>query len=77
MLFLVTPSSIRKAWMLLYQSLGTPLCLLYKPKIIAAAAVLLGAKLSSSDRLSENWFEKLNDIDVGQVYGKLKYEIVG
>jgi hypothetical protein len=25
--------------------------------------------LSSSDKLKENWFEKLDDIDVGQVYG--------
>ncbi|KAI7905952.1 cyclin-like protein [Cokeromyces recurvatus] len=64
----VSPSSIRKAWMLLYQSLGAPLCLLYKPRIVAAAALLLATNLSNSDKLNENWFENLKDINVGQVY---------
>ncbi|KAL9544048.1 hypothetical protein PS6_008957 [Mucor atramentarius] len=64
----VSPSSIRKAWMLLYQSLGAPLCLLYRPKVVAAAALLLATNLSSTDKLSENWFELLDDIDIGQVY---------
>lgn len=67
----VSSSSIRKAWMLLYQSLGAPLCLLYRPKVVAAAALLLATNLSSTDKLSENWFELLDDIDIGQVYGKL------
>ncbi|KAI7892490.1 cyclin-like protein [Mucor mucedo] len=64
----VSSSSIRKAWMLLYQSLGAPLCVLYKPNIIAAAALLLATNLSSSDRLNENWYENLHDIDVVQVH---------
>ncbi|KAG2198354.1 hypothetical protein INT46_008232 [Mucor plumbeus] len=64
----VSSSSIRKAWMLLYQSLGAPLCLLYKPKVVAAAALLLATNLSSTDKLNENWFESLTDIDIGQVY---------
>lgn len=56
--------------MLLYQSLGAPLCLLYRPKVVAAAALVLATNLSSTDKLSDNWFELLDDIDIGQVYGK-------
>jgi hypothetical protein len=52
-------------------SLGAPLCVLYKPNTIAAAALLLATNLSSNDRLNENWYENLHDIDVVQVHGKL------
>jgi hypothetical protein len=52
-------------------SLGIPLCLLYKPKTVAAAALLLATNLSATDKLNENWFESLDDIDIGQVYGKI------
>lgn len=51
-------------------SLGAPLCVLYKPEIIAAAALLLATKLDN-DRSNENWVENLQDIDVVQVHGKL------
>ncbi|KAI8988584.1 cyclin-like protein [Mycotypha africana] len=65
----VSQSSIRKAWMLLYQSLGAPLCLIYKPKTIAMAAVLLATNFSASDKLGENWFESLDsDVDAEEVY---------
>ncbi|CAO3657326.1 unnamed protein product [Mucor hiemalis] len=63
----VSAVSIRRAWMLLYQSLGAPLCVLYKPEIIAAAALLLATKLDN-DRSNENWVENLQDIDVVQVH---------
>ncbi|KAI8373346.1 cyclin-like protein [Blakeslea trispora] len=64
----VQPSSVRKAWTLLYQSLGAPLCVLYKPKLVAAAALLLATNLSSSEKLNENWTETFDDVDVGQIY---------
>ncbi|GAA5803148.1 hypothetical protein HPULCUR_008623 [Helicostylum pulchrum] len=65
---MVSGTSIRRAWMLLYQSLGAPLCVLYKPCTIAAAALLLATSLSSNDKLNENWYENLPDIDVVQVH---------
>lgn len=52
-------------------SLGAPLCVLYKPCTIAAAALLLATSLSSNDKLNENWYENLPDIDVVQVHGKM------
>lgn len=53
-------------------SLGIPLCLLYKPRTVAAAALLLATNFSTSDKLNENWFKKLDDLDIGQVYGIYK-----
>lgn len=50
--------------------MGAPLCVLYKPETIAAAALLLATKLDN-DRSNENWVENLQDIDVVQVHGKL------
>ncbi|KAI8381579.1 cyclin-like protein [Radiomyces spectabilis] len=62
----VSSSSIRKAWMLLYQSLGQPICVLYRPNVIAAAALLLAAHLSS-EQMKDNWW-KVADVDIGQVH---------
>ncbi|CAO3702514.1 unnamed protein product [Rhizopus stolonifer] len=64
----VSPSAIRKAWMLLYQCLGSPLCVLYKPNIVAAAALLLATHFSSTDKLSEGWYEVLEDMDASEVH---------
>lgn len=51
-------------------SLGAPLCVLYKPNVIAAAALLLATHLDN-DRVNESWYEHLSDVDVAQVHGKL------
>ncbi|KAF7725835.1 hypothetical protein EC973_009259, partial [Apophysomyces ossiformis] len=58
--------NVRKAWMLLFQSLGAPLCVLYHPKLIATAALLLAENLAS-DNLPENWWEEV-DVDIGQAH---------
>ncbi|KAI8098943.1 cyclin-like protein [Halteromyces radiatus] len=52
-------SMLRKAWMLLYQCCGSPLCVLYQPNIVAGAALLLASHLSS-EPLEENWWELAN-----------------
>ncbi|KAI9245118.1 cyclin-like protein [Phascolomyces articulosus] len=59
----------RRAWIFLYQSLGAPLCLLYKPKTIAAAALVLAWQFSENDQQAppENWWEVIG-VDPGQVY---------
>ncbi|KAG1046962.1 hypothetical protein G6F46_012110 [Rhizopus delemar] len=65
----VSSSAIRKAWMLLYQCLGSPLCVLYKPNMVATAALLLATHFSSTDKLSENWYEALeDDVDASEVH---------
>ncbi|KAG0736766.1 hypothetical protein G6F57_006231 [Rhizopus arrhizus] len=64
----VSSSAIRKAWMLLYQCLGSPLCVLYKPNTVAAAALLLATHFSSTDKLSDNWHETLEDINASEVH---------
>jgi hypothetical protein len=38
--------------------------------VIAAAALLLATNFSPSDRLSENWYESLTNVDVVQVHRK-------
>lgn len=55
-------------------SLGSPLCVLYKPNIVAAAALLLATHFSSTDKLSESWYEVLEDMDASEVHGNLKWE---
>ncbi|RCI06609.1 hypothetical protein CU098_013164 [Rhizopus stolonifer] len=65
----VSPSAVRKAWMLLYQCLGSPVCVLYKPDVVAAAVLLLASHFSSTDKLSENWYEALDDdVDASEVH---------
>ncbi|KAG0184198.1 hypothetical protein DFQ28_011611 [Apophysomyces sp. BC1034] len=58
--------NVRKAWMLLFQSLGAPLCVLYHPKVVATAALLLATNLSSEE-LPENWWEDV-DVDIGHAH---------
>lgn len=53
-------------------SLGSPLCVLYKPNTVAAAALLLATHFSSTDKLSDNWHETLEDINASEVHGKEK-----
>ncbi|SAM08417.1 hypothetical protein [Absidia glauca] len=55
----VSGSMLRKAWMLLYQCSGAPLCLLYEPNLIAGAALLL-ASYMSSESLEEEWWEAVH-----------------
>ncbi|KAI8331528.1 cyclin-like protein [Chlamydoabsidia padenii] len=54
----ISGSMLRKAWMLLYQCSGSPLCLLYQSNVIAGAVLLL-ASYMSSDTLKEGWW---NDV---------------
>ncbi|CAO3676058.1 unnamed protein product [Rhizopus stolonifer] len=69
----VSSSAVRKAWMLLYQCLGSPVCVLYKPDVVAAAVLLLASHFSSTDKLSENWYEALDDdVDASEVHGRLQ-----
>ncbi|KAI9253151.1 cyclin-like protein [Sporodiniella umbellata] len=50
-------------------SLGLPVCVLYKPDVVAAAALLLASHFSSTDKLSEKWYEVLDDsIDASEVH---------
>ncbi|KAI8972346.1 cyclin-like protein [Pilobolus umbonatus] len=62
----ISSSCTRRAWMLLYQSLGAPLCVLYKPKVVAVAALLLASYLSTDQ--SRDWYDGLQDIDSVQVH---------
>ncbi|EIE86114.1 hypothetical protein RO3G_10825 [Rhizopus delemar RA 99-880] len=52
----------------LKDSLGSPLCVLYKPNTVAAAALLLATHFSSTDKLSDNWHETLEDINASEVH---------
>ncbi|ORZ13968.1 cyclin-like protein [Absidia repens] len=67
-------SILRKAWMLLYQSCGAPLCILYRPNIIAGAVLLLASQMSS-ESLEEGWWDLVN-LD-GSVICELASEILG
>ncbi|CAO3683526.1 unnamed protein product [Rhizopus microsporus] len=64
----ISSSAIRKAWMLLYQCLGSPLCVLYKPNLVAAAALLLASHFTTSEKLNENWYESLQDVDASEMH---------
>ncbi|CAO3629543.1 unnamed protein product [Cunninghamella blakesleeana] len=57
----VSGSILRKAWMILYQSCGSPLCVLYSPKIVAGAALLLAGEFSS-ESLDDMWWNQI-DLD--------------
>ncbi|KAI8334358.1 cyclin-like protein [Chlamydoabsidia padenii] len=52
-------SMLRKAWMMLYQCCGSPLCILYQPNIIAGAVLSLASHLSS-EPLEEGWWDRVN-----------------
>lgn len=49
-------------------SLGAPLCVLFRPKVIATAALLLATHLSSEE-LPENWWE-IAHVDIGEAHGR-------
>ncbi|CAO3647426.1 unnamed protein product [Cunninghamella echinulata] len=57
----VSGSILRKAWMILYQSCGSPLCVLYSPKTVAGAALLLASEFSS-ETLENSWWDQI-DLD--------------
>ncbi|KAL0080702.1 cyclin-like protein [Phycomyces blakesleeanus] len=62
----VPDACVRRAWILLFQSLGSPICVLYRPKVIAAAALLISAHLSGEEIAERRW--KDVDVDIGQVH---------
>ncbi|KAI7861229.1 cyclin-like protein, partial [Spinellus fusiger] len=62
----VPDSCVRRSWILLFQSLGSPICVLYRPKVIAAAALLIAAHLSGEEIAERRW--KDVDTDIGQVH---------
>ncbi|ORE23298.1 cyclin-like protein [Rhizopus microsporus] len=52
----------------LQSSLGSPLCVLYKPNLVAAAALLLASHFTTSEKLNENWYESLQDVDASEMH---------
>lgn len=56
--------------LLIIHSLGSPLCVLYKPNLVAAAALLLASHFTTSEKLNENWYESLQDVDASEMHGK-------
>ncbi|CAO3584914.1 unnamed protein product [Absidia cylindrospora] len=67
-------SMLRKAWMLLYQCYGAPLCILHQPNILAGAVLLLASHLSS-EPLEEGWWNLVR-LD-GFIIHELASEILG
>ncbi|KAI8142415.1 cyclin-like protein [Fennellomyces sp. T-0311] len=65
---------IKQAWMILYQALGLPLCLLYRPNLIAAAALLLACYLLGEDPPGTSSWESVG-VDPGQA-NELAIEIL-
>ncbi|SAL96782.1 hypothetical protein [Absidia glauca] len=65
---------LRKAWMLLYQCCGSPLCVLYRPSVIAGAVLVLASHLSS-EPLEEGWWDLVH-LD-GSMIHELAAEILG
>ncbi|KAI9314612.1 cyclin-like protein [Dichotomocladium elegans] len=63
----VPDECIRRAWMLLYQALGMPLCLLYHPRMVASAALLLAWHFTYDTQPPEEWWEKIG-VDASSVH---------
>jgi hypothetical protein len=49
--------------------MGVPLCVLYRPDIVAAAALLLGIHCSRIEEVQGNWWEFIN-VDIGEAHRK-------
>ncbi|KAJ8659396.1 hypothetical protein O0I10_004758 [Lichtheimia ornata] len=52
----VPEECVRRAWMLLYQALGMPLCLIYHPRVVATAALLLAWHFSYENQPPTDWW---------------------
>ncbi|KAI8888077.1 cyclin-like protein [Backusella circina FSU 941] len=62
---IVSDSILKKTWMFLYQLMGVPYCVLYRPDTVAAAALLLGIHCSSLDEVRGDWWDYIH-VDIGE-----------
>ncbi|CEI89741.1 hypothetical protein RMCBS344292_04090 [Rhizopus microsporus] len=46
------------------------LCFDLTPNLVAAAALLLASHFTTSEKLNENWYESLQDVDASEMHGK-------